>query len=363
MRRRVLALTRYTRKASSSRLRLCLFIDELERSGFDIDISNFFDDAYLAAIYQRRRPGIVNVTLAFLRRLRAIFSLSRYDLVWVEKEMLPFCPAWIERRLMPRAARFIYDFDDDWDQRYKDLKNPVARYVLGGKIERLVADIDAVTLPNNQMAARYRRFSPKRFQVVSGSIDLSAYPSPDETRPDRREGPLQVGWIGTPLNADKHLRPVTELLNNLSRAGEIQVCLIGAGMSAPELIATRVDWREDTEIDEIGKFDVGIMPLEIGVFEQGKSGFKLIQYMACAKAVIASPTEFNVGLIHQSGAGLIAGSPEDWIAALTRMRWDPDTLRAFGRAGQAFVHRHYDHRIRAREIAALFDDVIAGKSP
>ncbi len=50
-------------------------------------------------------------------------------------------------------------------------------------------------------------------------------------------------------------------------------------------------WSEETEVREILQFDIGIMPLPDGSFERGKCGYKLIQYMACGKPVVASQLE------------------------------------------------------------------------
>ena len=52
-------------------------------------------------------------------------------------------------------------------------------------------------------------------------------------------------------------------------------------------------WHETTEVAEIQRFDVGIMPLPDEPFERGKCGYKLIQYMACGLPVIASPIGVN----------------------------------------------------------------------
>jgi glycosyltransferase involved in cell wall biosynthesis len=40
---------------------------------------------------------------------------------------------------------------------------------------------------------------------------------------------------------------------------------------------------------ELSSSDIGIMPLKHTMFENGKCGFKLIQYMASGLPVVASP--------------------------------------------------------------------------
>ena len=61
----------------------------------------------------------------------------------------------------------------------------------------------------------------------------------------------------------------------------------------PEMSGVPVEikpWAEETEAADMRSVDAGIMPLPDASWERGKCGYKLIQYMACAKPIVASPT-------------------------------------------------------------------------
>ena len=66
--------------------------------------------------------------------------------------------------------------------------------------------------------------------------------------------------------------------------------LLPEGNSMPIEI---VEWSEETEVEEISSFSVGIMPLDDKPWSHGKCGLKLIQYMGCGIPVIASPIGAN----------------------------------------------------------------------
>ena len=70
---------------------------------------------------------------------------------------------------------------------------------------------------------------------------------------------------------------------------------------------------------QVSAFDVGIMPLEDSPWEQGKCGYKLIQYMACGKPVIASPVGVNTRIVTPGINDYLAETTRDWVQALTAL--------------------------------------------
>ena len=63
-------------------------------------------------------------------------------------------------------------------------------------------------------------------------------------------------------------------------------------------------WSEHVEVADIQEFDVGIMPLPDELFERGKCGYRLIQYMVYGKPVVASPV--GVASLCARGGGVFA---------------------------------------------------------
>ena len=110
----------------------------------------------------------------------------------------------------------------------------------------------------------------------------------------------------------------------------------------------------------IQTFDVGIMPLSDSPWARGKCGYKLIQYMACGKPVVASPVGVNTEIV-SSSVGLLAHTGEDWVQAISAMADRPDLRAARGAAARAAVEQNYCLQVVAPKIAHLLEDAARSK--
>ena len=83
-------------------------------------------------------------------------------------------------------------------------------------------------------------------------------------------------------------------------AQRANVRLVAIGANAAQVAGLPIDvrpWSEATEVAELAAIDIGIMPLPDEPFERGKCGYKLIQYMACGRPVVASPVGVNTAIV------------------------------------------------------------------
>src|SRR5438045_7824222 len=92
----VLTLTRYERLGASSRIRFLQFLPMLEQQGFRFDVQPLLDNAYVRSLYGGSPVGAASILSAYVRRFRVLSRRMRYDLIWLEKEALPWLPTWME---------------------------------------------------------------------------------------------------------------------------------------------------------------------------------------------------------------------------------------------------------------------------
>ena len=345
---RILALTRYDRLGSSSRVRFYQYLPFLAAQGMEIVTVPFFDDDYVRKLYSGQRLPARNVLRAYLQRLSILLRSASFDLLWLEKELLPWSPSWLEN-LFHRIPHVV-DYDDAVFHRYDMHPNGVVRSLLGHKIDEVMRHSQLVITGNQYLAERARRAGARRVECLPSVVDVSQYKL---TEP-RSDQVFRIGWIGSPVTAP-YLDLIREAAHQLGKESDVEIRLIGAGrlQSFDGVQTNSLPWSETIETNLSQQFDVGIMPLLDGPFERGKCGYKLIQYMASGLPVIASPVGVNQEIVEPGVNGFIASSASEWLTALRTLRDNVQTRRMMGQAGRQKAEQKYNLRGTAPQLLEL----------
>lgn len=346
--------TKYTRAGASSRYRSFNYLPSLEDAGMPLKVSPLFDDDYLEHKYAVGRGGVGEVLRALACRLKKVLSVPSRTLVVIEYELLPYFPALLERWLVWRGCHLVVDYDDALFHRYDRHKSGWVRWLLGGKIAKVMRLAHTVVVGNAYLADYARRAGARRVEVIPTVVDLTGYPA---TPPLFDSEVFIIGWIGSPTTA-RFLSDVSPALAEVCKDGRARVRLIGSGaVNFPGVPLELVPWREDTEVEEMRRFDVGIMPLPDEPWARGKCGFKLIQYMACGLPVVASPVGVNAEIIDEGINGFLASTTDDWVTALSRLAVDRELRLAMGQAGRKKVEEKYCLDVTAPRMVNLLQAV------
>ncbi len=334
----VLALTRYPRQGASSRTRFLNYLPALKANGIEVTVSPFFDDAYLPTLYDGKKPKTGAILGYYWRRFKTMRKARSFDLIWVEKEALPWMPLAIELSLL-RGVPFVLDFDDAWFHRYATQRHFLVRQMLGMKFEHLAKRARITMVGNDFLAAWAHDAGAQDIVQQPTPVKLECYPP---VTPKAANGPLRIGWIGTPTTAAAYLNPLLPVLAEIIREGWASLTIVGAQrMDFSDIDATVLPWNEAGEVEQLHGFDVGIMPLSDGPWSLGKCAYKLIQYMAVGLPVVASPVGMNCKVVEHGVNGFLAESLDEWRGALLTLANDPDLRRRMGEAGRALVAKEY----------------------
>lgn len=334
---RILILTRYGRIGASSRLRSLQYLDVIRHNGISCAVKPFFPNELLVKKYELGYYGFLPLMKLYFERLKRIWSLDGFDLVWIEKEALPWLPSKLEKFFF-RDVPYVLDYDDAVFHNYDMHPSWPVRAVYGSRLDHLMSKAALVTAGNRYLAQRAIDAGAPWVEILPTVIDLDRYPIRAAV-----EAPAipRIVWIGSPSTAH-YLDLLREPLRQLAVQVPFVLRVIGAqGVDLPGVEIETVPWTEATEVESIASCTVGVMPLEDSPWERGKCGYKLIQYMACGLPVVASAVGANVEIVENEQNGFLASSADEWVVALGRLLASPELRRRMGRAGRARVEEKY----------------------
>jgi len=350
---KVLLLSRYGPLGASSRVRSYQYLPYLKANGIDVTVSPLLGDDYLRQFYSGKVNQLTARSSPYFQRVIELLKSRRFDLLWIEKELFPWLPSWSEMLIARLKIPYIVDYDDAIFHNYDTHSNMFIRKLLGNKIDVVMRNAAAVIAGNEYLASRAEKAGAIRVEYLPTVIDLERYAVNDNV-----ENPVfTIGWIGSPATV-KYLEMIRPVLSEWDKKNNARLVIIGA--DSFELDGTRVEhrpWSQDIEVLDIQSFDVGIMPLSDNLWERGKCGYKLIQYMACGKPVIAYPVGVNSKIVEHGVNGFLAESKKEWLEALTVLRDDHGLRKKMGAAGRKIVERKYCLQVTAPKLMSIIQSV------
>ena len=342
---RVAAFTKYGREAASTRQRLLQYLPSLAAAGIEVDYSPLLGDDYVRSLASGGSFSKLAVARSYARRLKQLLRGTDCDVLWVYAELFPYWPAWFERLAFRTGKPVVYDFDDAFFLTYDGNR------LLAGKLDPLIAGAAACCCGNDYLRDYALRLNPRSI-VLPTVVDTDVY-VPAQRAADR---PVTIGWIGSP-STWQYVRPLLPLLEELCDGERARMLVVGAGSAATGDRFSGmefVQWSEAGEVASVQAMDIGIMPLPDEPWARGKSGYKLIQYMACGLALVASPVGVNSTIVRDGETGLLASSAEEWRARLEALIADRGMRERMGAAGRQRAVEAYSLQSQARRLIEVF---------
>jgi glycosyltransferase involved in cell wall biosynthesis len=282
------------------------------------------------------------------QRLAQLMTAKRYDVVFVQKAIMTAYLKGASGLLRRCARRLVFDFDDAVHlMPPHPLRFPWRLLEDRRQVERIIAGADAVLAGNEWLAEEARSIGAQSAcfpTVVDTSRFVPACNEPEAYR---------IGWLGSPSTI-VCAEPASEALGQVRDAA---LCFVGAEQKDVLWPGAEVrPWSLATEVAEVQRFSVGIMPMPEADWMRGKCALKALIYMACGIPCIASPFGAALEIIRHGENGLLANSTAEWLEAFERLR-DPGERRRLGEAGRATVEERYSLQVAAPRLHALLEQL------
>jgi len=323
----------------------------LNKNGFHCEVLTLIEEK---SEFDKAIKG-KNLSRFFIYSIRKRFKQCLYarnfETVIVRRELLLFNDygnLFMEKFLLKIHLNVILDFDDDIAAAKNNPRKITSLY---GKL--LLEDGNKF---NNSLRL-YRRFivasdylkqrvleenptlPPENICVIPTCVDYDHYPP--------KQYPLKLdkitfGWIG-----GEHNYPLLDILlpilNSLAERYSFKLLVIGGSEYKRDVKfeIEFVPWSLETEVENLYRIDIGLMPLTDDAKSRGKGGFKLLQYMGLGIVSVASAITINKQIVDDGLNSLLVYDWDEWEYKLTLILKNQINLQQMGSMARLKISKFY----------------------
>lgn len=349
----IIAFTRYDLQGASTRIRFNTYIPTFEKKKMSVLFSPLIDEKMLKNKYEGKKYNFLNLLSTYINRFKKLIK-SKDEIYWIEKELFPWLPFWIENIFL-NNKKYVLEFDDAIFHTYDENEIYLLKYFFKNKITKLAKRASYCVVGNEYLYNYCVSAGCKKVVIIPTIVDLKHYLLNEKSENIH----TKIVWIGTPETV-KYLDVVFEPLVKFHKVVNFELLLIGVASSIFDNTNIKIEyipWESKTEVKSILKGTIGIMPLVHSNWEQGKCGYKLIQYMACGLPVIGSGVGINKQIIEHGTNGYIANSNEDWYTALNELHINQERRNLMGINGRKKIEDLYSLNQYDLNYCKIFEEL------
>jgi glycosyltransferase involved in cell wall biosynthesis len=211
--------------------------------------------------------------------------------------------------------------------------------------------ISKVVVANSPSHVAFARKHNPRVWEIPSVVDADLYTG---WAPAARNGRVCIGWSGSPSTVG-NLQVIRTPLQRLSQRQDVDVLLIGArDFGLPDVRHTGREWKAASEVADLRRLDVGLLPVPRTPWTPHKFYLKLVQYMALGIPPVATPLGSNPAVIDHGETGFLVDDDVAWQAAVERLVDDIELRERVGRRAAEVAHERYTLQANADKIIAAF---------
>lgn len=288
---------------------------------------------------------------SYPQKLRLAIESKNYDYVWLQRK--PLSTLFIA--LIASRSRLLYDYDDALYAKESYLTALPKPTQPGSKqsVTRLntILRRSSLVFAGSEALVEYaQRFNPDSTFLVPTALDKVLSLNSGIVSGDA----ITIGWIGNTLNLFflSLIDEATSLVQK--RYPHVRFSVMSG--KPPEGLKTTwefVPWSKEAEATWLRSIDIGLMPLVDDEWSRGKCAFKLLQYMAHGKPVIASNVGANRAAVLHGVSGYLASSSSEWFNALDSLVSSQEMRCSMGDASLKIFLSTYERQIVQECMADL----------
>lgn len=341
-------------EAPSQRFRFEQYFDFLEANDFEVEIYPFINQSTWKTLYGEGKvfKKAWGILMSFVRRFALLSKLHKADFIFIHREAAHIGPPifeWIIAKVLRR--KYVYDFDDAiWLPNYSESNAKFHRLKAYWKVRYCMKWASQITAGNAYLADYARQFNPN-VQIVPTTIDTVNH---HKIMTDHQSHELTIGWTGTHTTMH-YLDELVPVLKRLEQKYAFTFLVISNQSNDYDLKSLKfVKWNKETEIEDLAKINIGVMPLKKDIWSEGKCGFKGLQYMALEIPTIMSPVGVNSTIVQNGINGFLVETEEEWYEVLEKLILVHSLRIQIGKSGKRRIEEAYSVLANQEKYLNLF---------
>lgn len=363
---KILFITPYPyNSAPSQRFRFEQYFDFFKEQNIQIKQEPFLDEKTWDVFYRKGNlhKKIWGTLKGIVKRHLVVFELNKFDFLFIHREACFVGPAYFEWLYVKVfRKKIIFDFDDAiWLLDVSEANNKLAWLKWSTKTQSIIKYASFVIGGNNYLVDFAKKINMNAY-VIPTTIDVH-YHNNNIAVADNK-AVVTIGWTGS-VTTNRHFEILIPVLKKikLKYADKVEITIISNKKpSHLDLPIQFLKWTKESEIADLVRFDIGIMPLPEDDWSKGKCGFKGLQYMALEIPTIMSPVGVNTEIIHDGINGFLASSEDEWIQKLSKLIESKELREKTGLEGRKTVIEKYSVEANKQKYLDVFNKLLESQS-
>ncbi|MFH1776947.1 MAG: glycosyltransferase family 4 protein [Candidatus Omnitrophota bacterium] len=356
--KKILFLTQTGVKGPASRYRAYQFLDYLRRNGFYCQVSAAIEDSCFDLFYSQEKPRLLKKLLTvFLKRLKDFNKIKDYDIIFLQREVLPQVYPVIERIIYLMNKKIIFDFDDAIFLIPPQRKSVIYDFRYKNNIKEIIKMSTAVIAGNDYLADYAKQYNQNVYMLPT-VVDSDKFD--DYKKRYVWKERMIIGWIGS-LHTLFYLANIKDVFKKLNRKYKISLHVIGVtNFFIDEVEVINKPWSLETELFDLKQIDIGVAPLLDDEWGRGKCGLKALQYMSGGIPVVCSNAGVYKKIIKDGDNGFLADNEEQWIEKLSILITNTNMRKKMASAARKTIEEKYSLKVNAPKLRLILEKVSSG---
>ncbi len=338
----------------SQRFRFEQYINLEEKRELKFYLCPFYNSYSWSYLHTKKHyfGKIIGVTFSFFKRIITLFSLYKYQFIYIHREAASIGPPffeWIITKILKK--KIIYDFDDSVWVSTSSPANPFAAYIKCAWKVKYIAKWSYTISTGNQFLADFAKQYCNDVRIIPTVVNTN---SKHNQIKNHDTLPLTIGWTGTFTNFVQ-LDIIISVIKQLQQNYDFTFLIIAdKDPLYKEIKYVYKPWDLNTEIEDLLKMHIGVMPLGNTVLALGKCAFKAIQYMSLGIPAVVSNIGANKDVVKDGINGYCASNEQEWYNKLSYLLEHSEKRVELGKNARASIISNYSVESTKNDFFNLF---------